>query len=373
MPTKTALMPALLGCCLGLAWGVPTAAADEGRTSAQMDFSVRYPDKDPLENLPPGARFISSFGERAAWSPDGTKLAFIGSSYGDAFEYDLRTGKVRNLTGHSANQGFLRVHYLPDGNLLLLGPRKRSADRQAMRIGDIELWYMGKEEGAQIFPLGEYVSEGIAVSRTTNTIAFAVLNPRHASQDYKGPETTKFRMGTVAMVDGVPKFTQVRSFHELPTSECVQEAQDFRRNDQELVTSCYDLGGKRLSQGKFVPILHSKIAGIDLKSGKEIVYWDVRDGTFAEVEGIAPSGDWTMVECGGGEKSGLDLCRLELKPNGKLTRLTRMLDYGAHRVSNPVVSPDGKMVAFQFGRASDEAGVGLGIIVAPLAGMSGEL
>ncbi|WP_197277246.1 PD40 domain-containing protein [Sphingomonas profundi] len=338
---------------------------------AGIDFTATRPG-DPLRNLPPGARFISSFGERAAFSPDGKKIAFIGKSYGDAFEYDIATGKTRNLTVHAANAGFLRVQYLNDGNLLLLGPRRIDPDRMAMRIGQIELWYMDKAPGSALQPLNEIVSEGIALSRMSNKVGWAVLEPKRSTADQKVDEYTALRVGDVVVREGTARLENVREIGRRPTSQCVQEAQDFRDRDRELTISCYDVGGKRLSLGKFVSILHSTIEGVRLSDGKYITYHDVRDGSFTEVEGIHPSGAWTMVECGPGEGEGLDLCRLDLVPNGRLTRLTHFLDYGKHRVSNPVVSPDGGSIAFQFGRAGDEAGVGMGILLMPMPAEAGK-
>lgn len=335
--------------------------------STGLDFSV-HKDGDPLASLPAGTRMISTFGERPVFSPDGTRIAFIGKSYGDAFEYDLTTGKVRNLTAHSPNAGFLRVHYLSDGNLLLLGPRRLDADRQAMRISKIELWYLDKAEGSVIQPLHQTVAEGLAISPTSNRIGWAALDPLHSAPGDTRTEYTALKTGEVVVRNGVPELANVRELVRKPTSECVLEAQDFRANDGEMIAACYDVGGARLSLGKFVKIEHSSIHGVRMSDGAMSTYLDIRDGTFAEPEGIAPSGKWMMVECGPGEGAGLDLCRLELKPGGggRLSRLTRVLDYGPHRVSNPVISSDGKRIAFQFGRAGDEAGVGMGILVMPM-------
>jgi hypothetical protein len=69
-------------------------------------------------------------------------------------------------------------------------------------------------------------------------------------------------------------------------------------------------------------------------------------------------------ECGNSHKEGLDLCLLELKAErSRYTRITYAQDYGNCRFSNPTVDPDGKLVAFQFGYASDEPGVGRGIFL----------
>ena len=53
-----------------------------------------HAEEIPLEQ----ATMLSAFGERAAFSPNGTRIAFVGKSYGDAYEIELATGHVRNLT-----------------------------------------------------------------------------------------------------------------------------------------------------------------------------------------------------------------------------------------------------------------------------------
>jgi len=64
----------------------------------------------------------------------------------------------------------------------------------------------------------------------------------------------------------------------------------------------------------------------------------------------------------------LGLCKLELKYSGKLSSLLPDLDQERlGDVSNPVISPDGKLVAFQRTAPSDsEYGEGLGIYLARL-------
>jgi WD40 repeat protein len=59
--------------------------------------------------------------ESFAISPDGTRIAFMGKSFGDAFEIDLSTKMTRLLTGHFHHEGFLRVQYLPNGDFFLIG------------------------------------------------------------------------------------------------------------------------------------------------------------------------------------------------------------------------------------------------------------
>lgn len=92
-----------------------------------------------------------------------------------------------------------------------------------------------------------------------------------------------------------------------------------------------------------------------------------------EVEGIASDGTWTTVECSKGGKGPysrplIDICRLELRPNGPITKLIKGTKEDTPRtVSNPVISPDGKWVAFQEGDTRHgEWGDGHGIFLMPI-------
>ena len=77
----------------------------------------------PEDDLPRNINRLTWFGERASWSPDGKRIAFMAKSFGDAFEVDVATGRIRLLT-HYPNPGFLRVQYLPNGDYLLVGARQ---------------------------------------------------------------------------------------------------------------------------------------------------------------------------------------------------------------------------------------------------------
>jgi len=78
----------------------------------------------PLDKLPPHIEQITWFGERADFSPDGKRMAFMAKSFGDAFEVDLATRRVRCLTCSIPGAAFLRVQYLTNGDYLLNGPEK---------------------------------------------------------------------------------------------------------------------------------------------------------------------------------------------------------------------------------------------------------
>jgi hypothetical protein len=98
----------------------------------------------PEENLPPNITHLTDFGERAAWSPDGKRIAFMGKSFGDAYEIDLGTKKIRKLTGHFHHAGFLRVQYLPNGDYFLIGARTFT-DIRTTRDRDEEMWVLRRD------------------------------------------------------------------------------------------------------------------------------------------------------------------------------------------------------------------------------------
>jgi Tol biopolymer transport system component len=54
---------------------------------------------------------------------------------------------------------------------------------------------------------------------------------------------------------------------------------------------------------------------------------------------------------------------LALDGSGKTQRLTFFADYPGYKSSNPVVSDDGRFIAFQFAKTGDPAGVGRGILI----------
>jgi hypothetical protein len=111
--------------------------------------------------------------------------------------------------------------------------------------------------------------------------------------------------------------------------------------------------------------------GIDLATRK-VENMSKAPGTYNECEGIMPGGKYTLVEgdrqvaeLGGSHGShNIDLWKLRLDGTGRdFERLTRFNDYEGFKASNPVVSTDGRLIAFQVARTADAAGVGYGILL----------
>src|SRR5215813_8651253 len=126
----------------------------------------------PETNPPKGIVQLTAFGERPVWSPDDKRIAFMSKSFGDAFEIDVRTRLVRLLTGHFHHQGFLRVHYLPNGDYFLIGAREFT-DIRVTRSRDQEMWVMKGDGKTAPTPLNHKISEGVAISLKRMKIAWS--------------------------------------------------------------------------------------------------------------------------------------------------------------------------------------------------------
>jgi len=134
----------------------------------------------PLDHLPRNIELLTHFGERADLSPDGRQVAFMAKSFGDAFVLDLNTRVLRCLTCGIPAAAFLRVMHMPQGGYLLIGPEKYK-DVETSRRAEAEMWYFQGIPGSKPVRLGERVSEGVAISKTSNKLGWAVSNRQDPS------------------------------------------------------------------------------------------------------------------------------------------------------------------------------------------------
>jgi Tol biopolymer transport system component len=309
---------------------------------------------NPERQLPPEITQLTGFGERASWSPDDKRVAFMEKSFGDAFEIDLATRLTRLLTGHFRHPGFLRVQYLPNGDFLLIGARTFT-DIGTTRARDQEMWVMKADASAPPTALNRRISEGVAISRKRLKIAWS--NTRGQYPDRLSEGESVLYTADIVYKDGVPELANTKEVLRARAPECTLEAQDFRNDDAELIYTCY-----RAS--------YADVLGVDLKTAKVTTYRKLPD-EYNEVEGISPDGKWTLVESsreqGGPERQNsrfIDIWKLTLEPiSTEFVRLTRWGDYKDYKASNPVVSNDGQRIAFQSARTNEPAGVGHGIFI----------
>jgi Tol biopolymer transport system component len=140
---------------------------------------------------------------------------------------------------------------------------------------------------------------------------------------------------------------------------CTLEAQDFFDEDRKLTYSCYEPEGK------------ASAWTLDLATG-ERRNETASIGFYNEPEGIFPDGEHTCVESDHQSRAygepasfrNIDIWKLRLDGTGRsFTRLTTFNDHEGWKASNPVVSRDGRFMAFQVARTADEAGVGYGILL----------
>jgi len=307
----------------------------------------------PEDHLPPNITQLTAFGERASWSPDGTRIAFMSKSFGDAFVVDVATKIIRLLTQYPS-AGYLRVQYLPNGDYFLIGARTFT-DIRTTRSHDQEMWVLQANGRGPAIPLEHKISEGVAISRRTAKIAWSNTHGQYPDLLKEGESA--IYTANIVYNAGRPVLANEKEILRAQAPECTLEAQDFRKDDTELIYTCY--------RAKFADVF-----GIDLTTGTKTTYRKI-EGEYNEVEGIFPDGEYTLVESSREQAehdaSHIDIWKLRLEPNSTdYVRMTRWGDYPGSKASNPVVSPDGKTIAFQSARSSDPAGVGYGIFLLEL-------
>jgi hypothetical protein len=309
--------------------------------------------ENPAEHLPPHITQVTWFGERADWSPDGKKILFISKTFGDAMELDVATRRIRNLTAHYPHHGYTRALYLTNGDIILSGPESYDPKRIGEARVQCFLSVLDKGLSRVPTPLGTKCSEGPAVSRRRMHIAWT-----HVAAEYPAEmpsASSRIQEADIIYENGVPKLANQRVIiesGELPF-RCTMETQNFRPpEEKELTFSAYGYQG-------------TDVCGVDLVT-KKVVNYSNSPGQYDEPEGIFPDGQFTLVECDKQNRKGpgfVDLWKLKLDGSGQYERLTFFSDYPGYKASNPVVSDDGKFIAFQMARSREAAGVGHGLFI----------
>lgn len=310
---------------------------------------------NPMDHLPGNIEVLTTFGERADFSPDNKRVAFMAKSFGDAMVIDLETRTIKCLTCNIPGAAFLRVMHLITGDYILIGPDKFE-DIRTSRSRDNELWFLSKEPGSRPVKLGMKMSEGAAISKESMKIAFSQV---HAQAPDLTEGASRIIVAELDLSGSTPKLINQKTVFESPDQSCIVEAQDFYDNDSKLIFACYE------------PNHMSSVMGIDLETG-EVTNYTPTPETYNEPEGTFPDGKYTLVESDkqtewlGGRRGpwNIDIWKLKLdKEDEDFVRLTNFNDYKGGKASNPVVSTNGKYMAFQIANTEDPAGVGYGILL----------
>jgi len=309
----------------------------------------------PIDHLPANITMVTQFGERADFSPNNQQIAFMAKSFGDAMLYDIGTKKITCLTCSVPGAVFLRVMHLSNGDYILIGPEKFE-NINISRRRDNELWYLKNQKGSKPVKIGIHMSEGMAISKRSLKIAFSQLHD-HVAEIPEG--ASRLIVADLDLSDSIPKLVNQKVVYESPDRNCTIEAQDFYDNDSKMTFTCYEPNG------------FASVMGIDLKT-MAVNNFSQKPGSYNECEGIIPGGKYSLVEAdrqcdwlGGKRGSGnIDIWKLKLDGTGKdFIRVTNFNDYEGFKSSNPVVSTDGKYMAFQLANTKDPAGVGYGILL----------
>jgi hypothetical protein len=195
------------------------------------------------------------------------------------------------------------------------------------------------------------INEGPAISRKSMNIAWS---PDHKTI-YTGE--MNFQNGNPSIINKKLIIDNKNVIVDSIEYEDILEPQDFRPPDEnELIWSQYG----KTSHGVF----SSELMGYNLITGKIINYSKAPE-QYDEPEGIFPAGDYTLIECDKHNPKGtayIDIYKVKLdENNSNYERLTYFSDVKGFRSSNPVVSDDGKKIAFQASIAGSAAGSGCGL------------
>ena len=309
--------------------------------------------ESPADHLPAHISQVMWFGERADWSHDGKRVLFLSKTFGDAMEIDLATKRIRNLTAHYPHHGYTRALYLANGDILLSGPEAFDPKRIGEARVQCWLYVLDKTGTRPAAPLGTKCSEGPAVSRKRMHIAWTHVAAEYPDEMPAG--SSRMQEADIVYENNNPRLANQKLIIDSRdlSFRCTLETQNFRPpEEKELTFSAYGYQG-------------TDVCGIDLVT-KKVVNYSNSPGQYDEPEGVFPDGQYTLVECDKQNLKGsgyVDLWKLRLDGSGHYVRLTHFSDYPGYKASNPVVSDDGRFIAFQMAKSREAAGVGHGIFI----------
>jgi hypothetical protein len=298
-----------------------------------------------INALPPHVTQITTFGERPDWSHDGKRIAFMEKTFGDAFEVEVSTGKLKPLTHHFFHNGFIRVLYLANGDYLLIGSKEFDPKNpwKSRNPANAELWLLKKDLLSPPYPLHVKIKEGAAPSRTNMKVSWGVDD---------------IYTGDIIYESGTPRLTNI---------DTVVRSSDLPA----------PIKGWRLETQNFRPPLeHELLFNAHFPSveyeAEVIVNYTNRPDRYDEPEGVFPDGKYMMVEStrhhpkkdsGRTTWDYIDLYKLTLDGSGNMERITFFNDGGRYKATNPVVSDNGRFMAFQYSVVGETTGIGHGILI----------
>ena len=343
--------PLLAKCCVLLfasSFFLPSAHAEERK--------VLNP-----EDLPSYVRKIQNYGERVDFNFDATKVIYVTKPRGEVEELDLKTGKVAKLTAGLSRKkdlGFFRCNYLRDGRILVTGGLSRR---------ECSMFFLSKDR-QRLTKLNEPCWEGPAVSRTSSKIAWT---PNHiviyqADLVFEnGKPLLKNKEEVLTTSDSAPFIPEYQGRKTAPgkSLKTFVEPQNFVPGQEELLTYSHYGMDPYTAETMVINTKTKAITHLTADKGKK--HFD------AEPEGAFPTGGYTCIEStflNAKGQDGQEILRIKVDGFGAPVRLTHFSTiWHRFKATNPVISDDGKWMAFQYGIMWDSvAGAGYGLFVMDL-------
>jgi hypothetical protein len=244
--------------------------------------------------------------------------------------------------------------YLSNGDILLSGSKTFDAENpwKSRKPEQAELWILKRDLSGPPTRLGVFCKEGPTASRKTMKIAWTVDD---------------IYMSDIIYENGIPRLKQIDTL--VRSSDLPKEVANWRLETQNFRPP-YD---KELIFNAHFPSVEyeAEVMGIDLKS-KQILNYSQRPDRYDEPEGIFPDGKFTLVEStrhypkrdeGRTTWDYIDIYKLALDGSAKMERLTYFNKDKKYKATNPVVSDDGRYMAFQYSVVGETTGIGHGIVI----------
>ena len=179
--------------------------------------------------------------------------------------------------------------------------------------------------GDRPLALDHKISEGVAISKRSMKIAWS--NTRGQYPDLLAQDESVIFTAEIVYDGAQPRLVNRKEVIRAKAPECTLEAQDFRRNDTELIYTCYRIAVRRRLRHR-------------PRQRKGHPVYRKLSGEYNEVEGIFPDGEYTLVESSREQleqnSNYIDIWKLKLEPNSQdFTRVTRWGEYAATRRRTP--------------------------------------